>query len=215
MNKLTGVILKPLEQSVYVKPHTMFYTQNGMEKSWDLLTIHDSVSVIIYNITRNVLVLVKQFRPAVYLGNIPESDRNEAIDTNKYPAELGVTLEMCAGIVDKELPLEEVAAEEVLEECGYSVEASNLERVASYLSGVGATSSRQTSYYCEVTDDMKVSQGGGVDDEIIEVVEMTIPDIKKYVSQNHVLSPPSFLFNIHWFLHNKVKDSKYISNLIS
>lgn len=206
MNKLTKVTLKPLEQSRYVKPYTMFYTQNGKEKTWDLLTVHDSVSIIVYNISRNVLVFVKQFRPAVYLGNIPESDRNEAIDTNKYPAELGITLELCAGIVDKDLPLEEVAAEEVLEECGYSVNACNLERVASYLSGVGTTGSRQTSYYCEVTDDMKVSQGGGVDDEIIEVVEMTVPNIKKYVSQNHVLSPPSFLFNIHWFLHNKVRD---------
>ncbi|GJQ85808.1 hypothetical protein Trydic_g20364 [Trypoxylus dichotomus] len=183
----------------------MYYTQNGKEKSWDLLAIHDSVSIIIYNVTRNVLVLVKQFRPAVYLGSIPECDRKESIDTGKYPADLGITLELCAGIVDKDLSLEEIAAEEVLEECGYQIESSSLERVSSYRSGVGTTGSVQTSYYCEVTDEMKVAQGGGVDDEIIEVVEMTIPDVKAYISKEHILSPPSFLYNICWFLQNKLK----------
>ncbi|KAK9707801.1 hypothetical protein QE152_g27622 [Popillia japonica] len=176
MNKLTQVLIKPLQESIYVKPFTMYYTQN-----------------------------VKQFRPAVYLGSIPDDDRKDIVDTNKYPAELGITLELCAGIVDKDLTLEEIAAEEVLEECGYKIDPSILERVSSYRSGVGTTGSVQTSYYCEVTDDMKVGQGGGVDDEIIEVVEMSISDINKYIRQEHVLSPPSFLFNICWFLQNKLK----------
>lgn len=149
--------------------------------------------------------MVKQFRPAVYLGSIPESDRKESVDTTKYPAELGITLELCAGIVDKDLTLEEIAAEEVLEECGYKVKPNDLERVSSYRSGVGTTGSVQTSYYCEVTDEMKVNQGGGVDDEIIEVIEMSIPEIRKYMAQDHILSPPSFLYNICWFLQNKVK----------
>lgn len=205
MNKLTQVLIKPLQESIYVKPFTMYYTQNGKDKTWDLLAIHDSVSIIIYNVTRHVLVLVKQFRPAVYLGSIPDDDRKDIVDTNKYPAELGITLELCAGIVDKDLTLEEIAAEEVLEECGYKIDPSILERVSSYRSGVGTTGSVQTSYYCEVTDDMKVGQGGGVDDEIIEVVEMSISDINKYIRQEHVLSPPSFLFNICWFLQNKLK----------
>lgn len=51
---------------------------------------------------------------------------------------------------------------------------------------------------------MKVSDGGGTGDELIEVVEMTIEDIKKYVTQSGVVkSPPSFLFGIYWFLLNK------------
>jgi UDP-sugar diphosphatase len=54
------------------------------------------------------------------------------IDTSKYPPEGGITLELCAGIVDKDLPLEEVARLEVLEECGYDVPVSNLERIVSY-----------------------------------------------------------------------------------
>ncbi|XP_022919978.1 uridine diphosphate glucose pyrophosphatase NUDT14-like [Onthophagus taurus] len=204
MNKVTEVLLKPLQKSIYLKPFTMYYTQNGKEKTWDLLTVHDSVAIILYNVTRNVLIFVKQFRPAVYLGGIPEKERTNTIDTTKYPPETGITLELCAGIVDKNMTLEEIAAEEVLEECGYKVEANSMKKVASYRSGVGTSGSIQTSYYCEVTDDMKVTQGGGVEDEIIEVVEMTVQEVEKYMNQDHVLSPPSFLFNISWFLQNKV-----------
>jgi UDP-sugar diphosphatase len=69
---------------------------------------------------------------AVYLASIPEHDRGMKIDTRKYPPESGITLELCAGIVDKDLSLEEVARIEVLEECGYDVPASNFQRIISY-----------------------------------------------------------------------------------
>lgn len=62
---------------------------NGKKRQWDFVKTHDSVFIIIYHITKKVLVLVKQFRPPVYFGNIPESDRQGEIDVNKYPAELG------------------------------------------------------------------------------------------------------------------------------
>ena len=39
---------------------------------------------------------------------------------------------MCAGIVDKHLSLEEIAKEEVLEECGYDVPLLDLQKIASY-----------------------------------------------------------------------------------
>ncbi|XP_076263005.1 uridine diphosphate glucose pyrophosphatase NUDT14-like [Rhynchophorus ferrugineus] len=206
MDKITDVVMKPLEKSIYLKPYTMHFTQNGAKKTWDLLSVHDSVAIIVFNVTRNVLILVKQFRPAVYLGSISPEDRkiDNVIDTTKYPPENGITIELCAGIVDKNLSLTEIAREEILEECGYDVPASSLHLIGSYRSGVGTSASIQTAYYCEVTDDMKVSDGGGTDDELIEVVEMTVDDIKKYVTQSCVVkSPPSFLFGIYWFLLNK------------
>lgn len=204
MDKLSNVVIKPLQDSIYMKPLTMCFKQNGRDRTWDLLQVHDSVAIMIYNKTRDVLVLVKQFRPAVYFGSISENDRRGGvIDVQKYPASLGITLEACAGIIDKKLPIEEIAREEMLEECGYDVPIGYLKKIASYRSGVGTTGSIQTAFYCEVTDDMKVNSGGGVDDEIIDVVEMTVSEIKEYVQQDHILSPPSFLFLIYWFLNNK------------
>ncbi|KAJ8957680.1 hypothetical protein NQ318_017572 [Aromia moschata] len=191
MDKVSDVTVKPLDKSIYMKPFTMHYIQNGTKKTWDLLSVHDSVAIIIYNITRDVLIFVKQFRPAVYFGTIPEEERkvDNKIDTEKYPPELGITIELCAGIVDKDLPLDVIAKEEVLEECDPELVHSEVCRLR---------------FYCEVTDDMKVSEGGGIGDEIIDVIEMSVDEVKKYVSQDNVKSPPSFMFSIYWFLYHKV-----------
>lgn len=205
MNKLTNVSIKTFENSIYVRPQTMHYTQNGKEKTWDLMMVHDSVAVILYNITRKVLVFVKQFRPPVYLRNVEEADRKGVIDVKKYPAELGITIEMCAGIVDKNKPLDEIVAEEILEECGYKVPLTNIEKVASYHAGVGVFGAVQLLYYCEITDKMKVNDGGGIEDEIIDVIEMTIPEVEALIQQTHIPCPASFLFGIQWFFNKKLK----------
>lgn len=64
MDKITEFHYAPLPaDSPYVKPFRMYYVQNGKEKSWDLLKVHDSVAIIIFNKTKNTLVLVRQFRP--------------------------------------------------------------------------------------------------------------------------------------------------------
>lgn len=57
---------------------------------------------------------------------------DEKIDTSKYPASLGITLEFCAGIIDKNKSWEEIAKEEVLEECGYNIDVNSLELVMKY-----------------------------------------------------------------------------------
>lgn len=80
--------------------------------------------------------------PAIYYNSVPVADRqNNVIDTKKYPAQLGITLEMCAGIVDKNKSLQEIAKEEVLEECGYDVPLFELQKVASYRSVVSISAS--------------------------------------------------------------------------
>lgn len=94
--------------------------------------MHDSVAIIIYNLTRKKLLFVKQFRPGVYYVNIPTELRSKPIDMDKYPACLGITLELCAGIVDKNKPLVDIAQEEVLEECGYDVPIEKFEKLHSY-----------------------------------------------------------------------------------
>lgn len=73
-----------------------------------------------------------------------------------------------------------------------------------FRAGVGTNGSLQHLYYCEVTDDDKVTTGGGIDDEIIDVVEMSMDECKKMVAQGAVNnSPPSCLLGISWFLANR------------
>ena len=65
----------------------------------------------------------------MFLSSLPSSsvtDPSRALlgrpaDADTQPGSRGVTLELCAGCVDKDKPLEHIAREEVLEECGYDV----------------------------------------------------------------------------------------------
>lgn len=72
-------------------------------------------------------------------------------------------------------------------------------------SGVGTNGSFQTLYYCEVTDADKKTSGGGVDDEIIDVIELNMEQCRDMLKQGVTNNaPPSCLFGISWFLANKV-----------
>lgn len=74
-----------------------------------------------------------------------------------------------------------------------------------FRSGVGSSGSMQTLYYCEVTDADKVNGGGGIDDEIIEVFELTLDECREMLKQGSTNNaPPSCLFGISWFLANKL-----------
>lgn len=77
------------------------------------------------------------------------------------------------------------------------------------LVGVGTTGSLQVMYYCEVTDADKIKgAGGGVDDELIDVEELTIEEAKNMLKQgSEHTSPPAFLFGVQWFLSNKAPKS--------
>jgi len=52
---------------------------------------------------------------------------------------------------------------------------------------------------------MKVHDGGGLEDEgeLIDVVEMTIPQMQEYITQDQVPSPGGFLYGMYWFLAHK------------
>ncbi|XP_037885823.1 uridine diphosphate glucose pyrophosphatase NUDT14-like [Glossina fuscipes] len=206
MEKIDKMWIAPLPtDSAYVKTFRLHYIQNGKEKSWDALKVHDSVSIVIFNTTRQKLVFVKQFRPLVYHSIVTSNGGDVAnVDLGKFPIELGVTLEICAGTVDKDKSWREIAREEILEECGYDVPVDQLEEIFSYRCGVGTQGSKQIMYYCEVTDNQKKSPGGGVGDEIIDVVEYSVDEARAMVYQKgNINGPPSFLLGVLWFLMNK------------
>jgi len=214
MENVTKMWIGPLpKDSPYVKPFRLYYIQDGEEKNWDLLKVHDSVAIVIYNKLKNVLVFVKQFRPAVYHSIVSgdgEGSSVSNIDLKKYPPSLGVTLELCAGIVDKKLSLVQIAQEEVEEECGYTVPIERFEQVMTFRSGVGSSGALMTLYYVEVSDADKKTGGGGVDGEMIEVVEYTIEEAQQLLNKTDPInSPPSCLLGITWFLMNKLP--KHIS----
>ena len=132
-----------------------------------------------------------------------------SIDTALVKGEVGLTIELCAGIIDKDISLEEIAREEVREECGYLVPVERIKKIVTFPASVGASGGTQTLFYAEseVTTEERVEEGGGVEEEgeMITVVEMGAEEVKKYLSQDTVNSPIGLLFGVQWYLDNRLK----------
>ncbi len=174
--------LQPLVEPKFIVTSFATYEQDSIKKSWEVVQAHDSVAILIYHKEQRSFILVKQFRPAVYLNN-----------------DDGMTIELCAGIVDKALSLEEIAMEEIEEECGYAVPLETLERITSFHTSVGFAGSKQMLYYVEVDESMKVSEGGGVDHEDIEVIYLPVKDAKALIYDESIAKTPGLMFAFMWW----------------
>ena len=174
--------LQPLVNPKFITTGFATYEQDGIKKSWEIVEAHDSVAILIYHKEKKAFILVKQFRPAVYLNN-----------------DNGMTVELCAGIVDKQLSLEEIAKEEIEEECGYDIPLQNLERITSFHTSVGFAGSKQALYFVEVDESMKVSEGGGVDHEDIELVYLPVKDAKALIYDESIAKTPGLMFAFMWW----------------
>lgn len=190
INRPKNFKLHPLTDAKFINTTYATYEQSGVEKSWEIVQAHDSVAILIYHKEQASFILVKQFRPAVYLNN-----------------DDGMTIELCAGLVDKNLPLEEIAKEEIEEECGYAVCAESIERITAFHTSVGFAGSKQMLYYVEVDEEMRVSEGGGVDSEEIEVVSLLVEDAKTFIYDESIAKTPGLMFAFLWWFENKAKVS--------
>lgn len=68
-------------------------------------------------------------------------------------------------------------------------------------SGVGISGSKQTLFYAEVTDDMKVGPGGGLaqEGELIEVVELPLAQGRILMMDESKTKPVGLMFALMWF----------------
>ncbi len=179
---ITDFALQPLTQPRYVQAFLATYRQDGIAKDWEVVEAYDSVAVLIYHREHKTFVLVRQFRPAVYLNNGN-----------------GETVELCAGLIDKEASTEQIAREEIFEECGYDVPLEAIERITSFHTSVGFAGSRQTLYYAEVDEAMHIGQGGGIDQEQIEVIELPVAEAEAFIYDENTAKTPGLMFAFLWW----------------
>ena len=159
----------------FVSLKKLHYTQDDKKKIWEIAQIFDSVAVLIYNVTQGSFVLVKQFRPPVFLKN------ND-----------GFTYELCAGIVDKDKSLEQIAIEEIIEETGYKVES--VVKINSFWTAVGSAGAKQTLFYSEVEDKDRENMGGGIDNEKIEVIHLPLQQMEEFMEDETKVKTPGLLY---------------------
>ncbi|MEA3362646.1 MAG: NUDIX domain-containing protein [Thermodesulfobacteriota bacterium] len=174
--------ITPQRVNKFVQPVQLHYSQDGNSRSWEAVKSHDSVSVLLYHTGKNAFLVVKQFRPPVYM-------------THKHTC----TYELCAGIVDKQVSLEQITREEINEECGYDVPLGKLEKVSSFFTNVGITGNQQHLYFATIDNSMKVHEGGGVQNEQIILEFIPLSEAKAFLFNEDLAKTPGLMFSFYWY----------------
>ena len=119
----------------------------------------NGAAILLYDKSTGNVILTRQFRLPSYLnGN-----------------ETGMMIEVCAGLLDNDNP-EDCIKRETEEETGYKV--SHVEKIFEAYMSPGAVTEILHFFIGEYSKDMKVNDGGGLDDEgeDIEVLELSFEE---------------------------------------
>ncbi|EIA56126.1 NUDIX hydrolase [Campylobacter coli] len=181
----------PFCESNYIKPKRFSYESNGKFCTWDFIESKDSVSILLYHKELKSFIFVRQFRIPLWYHQ--KQDKNYHKDEN-----MGYTIELCSGLVDKDLPLEQIAKEECIEELGYA--PKEFEKVGDFYTGFGSGVSKQSFYFAIVDENDKICDGG-VDDEQIEAVFVKINEYEEFSKK--IIHTPLLDFAYLWFLKEK------------
>ena len=176
-----------LSDTKFIHPVKVTFNQNGKDKTWEAVKSHDSVAILLYHEERKAFLLVKQFRAPVYLND----------KTKTY------TYELCAGLVDKNVSLVQIAKEEIDEECGYEVKIEDIQKVTSFFTNVGISGGCQHLFFAKINESMKIHQGGGINDEQIELHFLPIEQCDELIFDESKAKTPGLMFSFYWFLKNQ------------
>ncbi len=129
----------------------------------------NGATILLYNKQQETVILTRQFRAPTYING------NES----------GMLIEACAGLLDKDSP-EECVKKEAIEETGYKV--SNITKIFESYMSPGSVTEIIHFFIAEFSQDMRVSQGGGLDheQEEIEIIELNINDALEMIQTGEI-----------------------------
>jgi GDP-mannose pyrophosphatase NudK len=115
----------------------------------------NGATILLYNKANQAVILTRQFRMPTYLNGNTD----------------GYLIETCAGLLDKDNP-EDCIRKETEEETGYKI--SSVQKAFEAYMSPGSVTEILYFFTAEYTKDMKVSDGGGLEEETehIEVLEL-------------------------------------------
>ncbi|MHA4810706.1 GDP-mannose pyrophosphatase NudK [Flavitalea flava] len=116
----------------------------------------NGATILLYNKEKKTVILTRQFRLPAYINGHPT----------------GMLIECCAGLLDKD-HAEEAIRRETSEETGYKV--SVVQKVFEAYMSPGSVTEILYFFVAEYSEEMKVSEGGGLEEENehIEVLEIS------------------------------------------
>lgn len=129
----------------------------------------NGAAILLYNKQSRTVILTRQFRLPTYINGNPD----------------GMLIEACAGLLDKDQP--DVAIKrETEEETGYKI--STVEKIFEAYMSPGSVTEILYFFIAEYSSDMKVHEGGGLEEEQenIEVLELSIDKAMQMIESGEI-----------------------------
>jgi len=141
--------------------------------------------ILLYNSKENTVVLTKQFRMPSYLNGNDD----------------GMLIEVCAGLLDEDDPISCII-KEVEEETGYRI--NDPIKVLEVYSSPGAVTEIIHYFISEYNSKMKISEGGGKEEETeeIEVLEIDFNSALKMIDNGIIKDAKTIILLQYAKLHN-------------
>ncbi|MEO2052665.1 MAG: GDP-mannose pyrophosphatase NudK [Allomuricauda sp.] len=145
----------------------------------------NGATILLYNVHKGTVVLTRQFRMPTYLNG--NSD--------------GMMVEACAGLLEKG-NAEQTIKMEVEEETGYKID--HVKKVFEAYMSPGSVTEILYFFIGQYTDAMKVSEGGGAEDETenIEVLEYPFKKALQMMETGEIRDAKTIMLLQYAQLHN-------------
>ncbi|MDW3778660.1 GDP-mannose pyrophosphatase NudK [Kluyvera cryocrescens] len=127
----------------------------------------NGATVLLYNSQKQSVVLVRQFRVATWVNGNAD----------------GMLIETCAGLLDADEP-EDCIRKEAIEETGYQVK--NVRKVFQLYMSPGGVTEIVHFFIAEYDDSLRENEGGGVEDEAIDVLELPFSQALTMIRQGQI-----------------------------
>ncbi|WP_345276158.1 NUDIX domain-containing protein [Litoribaculum gwangyangense] len=149
----------------------------------------NGTGILLYNTKKQTVILTKQFRMPAY------------VNTKKD----GLSIEVCAGALDKNENPEVCIIREVEEEVGYRI--SSAKKVLECYTSPGAVTEKMFLFVSEYDDSMKINEGGGleIENEEIEVLELPFSQALKMIEAFEIIDAKTILL-LQYAVINKLLD---------
>lgn len=155
-----------------LKKYTYEYQQKNGQWETQVREAYDrgnGATILLYNKNQKTVILTRQFRLPTYING------------NKS----GLLIETCAGLLDKDNP-EDCIRKETEEETGYQI--SKVQKVFESYMSPGSVTEILYFFVAEYSAEMKVSEGGGLEEEQenIEVLELDFKDAYQMIETGEI-----------------------------
>ena len=165
-----------------------FLTKKGnwIEQSREAYDRGNDTTILLYNKEKKTVILTRQFRMPTFInGN-----------------ETGMMIEACAGLFDKDNP-EDCIRRETEEETGFKLK--DVKKVFEAYMSPGSVTEILYFFIAEYSSSMKISEGGGVDeDENIEVLELPFDTTLNMIRTGEIKDGKTIMLLQHLKIENVI-----------